>query len=89
MSEPSPAIERWFTYHPPSGDEPQRYEAIRAKAKELAYLIHAACPNSSDRANAIFALREAVMWANASIAARPPDEEAPEAFRMGDWQPDE
>jgi hypothetical protein len=34
------AIEHRFTYHPPKDDQPERYEAIRDKSKELATLIN-------------------------------------------------
>lgn len=57
-----------FTYHAPKGDQSQRYEAIRTKARELAEVIVASCPQSADRTAAIRKLREAVMTANASIA---------------------
>ena len=40
------ATENNFTYHKPFGSQPERYTAIRAKAKELAYLILDACQHS-------------------------------------------
>ena len=61
-------IERNFTYHKPEGDRIGRYEEIRAKAKELAYLIDGLCLPSRERSLAMTKLEEAVMWANASIA---------------------
>ncbi len=61
-------IENAFTYHQPKGDQPQRYEAIRGKAKELAYMIEELCPNSREKSLAMTKLEEASMWANASIA---------------------
>lgn len=61
-------IERAFTYHRPGGTQPQRYEEIRAKAKELAILIDADCPQSREKSLAMTKLEEAVMWANSSIA---------------------
>ena len=61
-------IERSFTYHKPDGDLIGRYEEIRARAKELAYLIDGLCPPSRERSLAMTKLEEAVMWANASIA---------------------
>ncbi len=57
-----------YTYHAPTGDQPKRYEAIRAKARELAELIEASCPDSREKSLANTKLEEAVMWANASIA---------------------
>lgn len=32
-------IENAFTYHAPKDGQPEKYQAIRKKAKELAYLI--------------------------------------------------
>ena len=51
-----------YTYHAPKGDQQERYEDIREKARELAELIERCCPDSREK------LEEAVMWANASIA---------------------
>lgn len=64
----NPEIENKFTYHPPKEGQPAKYEAIRAKAKELAYLIDTECPNSREKSLAMTKLEEAVMWANAAIA---------------------
>ena len=61
-------IERNFTYHKPDGDRIGRYEEIRAKAKELAYLVDTLCLPGRERSLAMTKLEEAVMWANASIA---------------------
>jgi hypothetical protein len=63
-------IENLFTYHAPTGDQPERYVRIREKAKELALVIHEACPECPDRTAAMRHLREAVMTANASIATQ-------------------
>lgn len=61
-------IEDLFTYHAPVGSQPAQYEAIRAKAKELAHVIVENTPPSADQTAAIRKLRECVMTANASIA---------------------
>lgn len=61
-------LDTWFTYHKPFGSQPQRYELIRAKAFELAKQVRDWCPASHERGKAIECLRQAVMWANASIA---------------------
>ena len=61
-------IERDFTYHPPAAGQPQRYEALRAKAKELAMLIAETTPPSREQSLALTHLETAVMWANAAIA---------------------
>ncbi len=57
-----------FTYHRPSGDQPERYEEIRALGLDLAALLYRLCPASFERDTAINKIDEAVMWANASIA---------------------
>lgn len=64
----NPVIENNFKYHAPKEGQPEKYEAIREKAKELAYLFDAECPNSREKSLAFTKLEEAVMWANASIA---------------------
>lgn len=57
-----------FSCHAPKADQPERYERLRAKARELAEEIVEVCPASADRTAAIRKLRECVMTANASIA---------------------
>ena len=61
-------IENVFTYHTPKEGQPEKYELLRAKAKELAYLIDELCPNSREKSLAMTKLEESSMWANASIA---------------------
>ena len=61
-------IEKNFTYHAPKQGQPERYELIRNKAKELALVIEKACPDSREKSLAFTKLEEAGMWANASIA---------------------
>lgn len=61
-------FENNFKYHSPKEGQPEKYTSIREKAKELAYLIDEACPNSREKSVAITNLETAVMWANASIA---------------------
>lgn len=63
-------IETRFTYSAPFGDQPERYQQIRAKAKELAYLIVELTPESREQSLALTALDEVVMFANASVARR-------------------
>jgi len=65
---PNPMIENNFKYHSPKEGQPEKYTAIREKAKELAYLIDELSPPSREKALAITKLEESVMWANASIA---------------------
>jgi hypothetical protein len=68
MKTPIEQIENNFKYHAPKAGQPERYNQLREKAKELAYLINELCPNSRERALAITKLEETSMWANASIA---------------------
>jgi len=64
----NPVIENRFTYHAPKEGQPQKYEKLRAKAKELAYLILEEVPASAEQAVALERLEDAVFWANAGIA---------------------
>jgi hypothetical protein len=64
-------IDDIFSYHAPTGDQPERYDAIRSKARELAHVIIENTPSSADQTAAIRKLRECVMTANASIALEP------------------
>lgn len=61
-------IENRFTYHSPKADQPKRYELIRNKAKELAFLINESVPESREKSLALTHLQETTMWANAGIA---------------------
>jgi len=61
-------IENNFKYHSPKEGQPEKYTALRDKAKELANLIDALCPESREKAVAMTELETAVMWANASIS---------------------
>lgn len=64
----SEQIENNFSYHSPKEGHPEKYEVIRANAKDLAYFIDQLCPNSREKSLAMTNLEQAVMWANASIA---------------------
>lgn len=61
-------IDRLFTYHAPRPGQPERYQAIREAAKNLAHAIIANTPVCADQSSAIRELRVCVMTANASIA---------------------
>ena len=61
-------IENNFMYHSPKDGQAEKYEEVRAKGQELAYLIDGICPNSREKSLAMTKLEESVMWANASIA---------------------
>jgi hypothetical protein len=57
-----------FTYHPPKGDQPERYTKIRERAYGMACLIIDNCPDSRERSLALTNLEQVVMYANAAIA---------------------
>lgn len=59
-----------FTYHPPKGDQPYKYEQIRETAFQFALLICEYTGESRERSLAITKLDEVVMWTNAAIARR-------------------
>ena len=61
-------IEDTFTYHPPTPGQTKKYEEIRDKAKEFAYILWGQCPESAEKTIALRRLQECVMFANASIA---------------------
>lgn len=61
-------INNIFTYHPPKGDQIERYKDIQAAAREMARLYETVCPESRERSLAMTRLEESVMWANAAIA---------------------
>ena len=61
-------LEKDFTYHPPKGDQVDRYNAIRANAEIVAALILTSTPASREQSLALTNLEQAVMWANAAIA---------------------
>lgn len=61
-------IETAFTYHPPKGDQPERYIKIRDAAKAFAFLIDECVPDSREKSVAMTNLEQVVMWASAGIA---------------------
>ena len=61
-------IERRFTYHAPKGDQPERYQALRARAKDLATDIATLTPASREQSLALTHLETAIFFANAAIA---------------------
>jgi len=62
------AIDDLFTYHAPTGTQPQQYEAIREAARTFCKVLVKNTPEGADQAAAVRHLREAVMTANAGIA---------------------
>jgi hypothetical protein len=61
-------LEKRFTYHPPKGDQPDRYKKMREWGLHIASFIQENCPDSREKSLAITKLEECIMWANASIA---------------------
>lgn len=61
-------VEDIFSYHPPTADQLQRYEAIRSAAKTFAKALVENTTPCADQTAAMRKLRECVMTANASIA---------------------
>lgn len=61
-------IETNFTYHAPKPGQPELYQKLRDKAKELAYLIDELTPTSREQSVALTHLETAIFWANAAIA---------------------
>lgn len=66
-NEANRELENKFKYHAPKPGQPEKYEAIREKAKELAYLIGELVPDSREKSLAMTKLEECSMWANAGI----------------------
>lgn len=61
-------LDHIYKYHAPKEGQPEKYTAIRDKAKELAALIQDLVPPSREQSVAFTHLETAVMWANAGIA---------------------
>jgi hypothetical protein len=57
-----------FTYHPPHGDQVQRYSAIRDQARVFSKFLSENCPHGRELSLALTSLEQVVMWANAAIA---------------------
>jgi len=66
--EDATRTENNFTYHPPHGKQPERYEYIRQEAKYLATVLIGQCPRSRELSLALTKLEEAVMWGMEAIA---------------------
>lgn len=61
-------LENRHTYHPVKDGQPEKYEAIRAKALEFSKLVRDLCPDSRERSLALTEIDYVVYNANASIA---------------------
>ncbi len=57
-----------FSYHPPQGNQAERYGLLRHEVGKLAYIIACNTPESREQSVALTKLQEAVMFANAAIA---------------------
>lgn len=65
---PTLDLDNLFSYHPPKGDQQERYIRIRAAAKHLAEEIVACSKPSAEQTLAIRDVQRASMMANAAIA---------------------
>lgn len=61
-------LDRRFTYHAPKADQPERYTALRSRAKALAEDIARLTPSSREQSLALTHLETAIFFANAAIA---------------------
>jgi hypothetical protein len=70
MSKPitETTIEHWFTYHPATGDQAERYKQVNESCKEMCRLILRVCPEGGDRDTALRTLRRLRMDINLTIA---------------------
>lgn len=70
------AIDKAFTYHPPHGDQAERYQLIRDAGRAFAHVIAETAPFDDgfprETLLAIDKISEAVMQANAAIARHEP-----------------
>ena len=57
-----------FRFHPATPATGPKHEEIRERHRELALWVLANVPNGRERALALTALQEAMMWANAGVA---------------------
>lgn len=63
-------IEKVFTYQQPTSEDVSNLVMLRHTALTLAKMIENCCPESIEKNEAIKKVREAVMWANASIVLK-------------------
>ena len=61
-------LDRVYKYHPPFGNQQDRYIKIRDSAKAFAALLLGLTPQSREQSLALTNLEQSVMWANAAIA---------------------
>jgi hypothetical protein len=61
-------LENRFTYHSPSAQQAEVYQAIRSTGREYAQMLAHLLPESRETSLAVTHLEEVVFWANAAIA---------------------
>lgn len=61
-------LENRYCYHPPKGDQTERYAAIRARCLDLAKFIRDNTPCCPDQSLALTALDDVMFRSNAAIA---------------------
>lgn len=59
-----------FDFHPATEVTAPQHNAVRVQHRELALWITANLPESRERALALTALQESMMWCNATVAYR-------------------
>lgn len=61
-------LDNRYSYHPPVGNQAERYGLIRVEVRKLAEFLQRTCPPSRELAIAMTKLDELSFFANASIA---------------------
>jgi len=57
-----------FDYHPPHGEQPERYKRLVEACKQFAKTIDECCLDSREKSLAITNIEQGRMWASAAIA---------------------
>lgn len=86
-SDDQGALEKMFTYHPATGEQPGYYGAVRGSCLTLAKFLCSALPESWERDEAIKKLNEVMFWANASIARHMNGKSVPQIDSIGKGTP--
>lgn len=68
IQKPQFDLDELFSYHPPIGNQPERYDYLRGKGKAFAQAVLDCTAPGADQSAAIRHIREACMTANAAIA---------------------
>lgn len=64
-------IEHELTLHPPTSEQAQRMDKVRAQAKAFAHLVVELCPEGRELSLFLTEVDSALRWAIASIAREP------------------